>query len=145
MIVAKVDIFLPCAALVLLTAIVWVRMYVVRIAEIGEKKIEPQSVRNSVLGAGSLERVEAADNFKNLFEVPVLFYTLCACLAAWDHMTPFFVVGAWLFVALRVLHSFIHLTYNRVMHRFYAYAAGTVLIFVLWAVFAFRLLAERAV
>jgi hypothetical protein len=142
---AKADILLPSAALVLLTAIVWVRMYVVRIAELGEKQIDPQSVRNSVLGAASLERVEASDNFKNLFEVPVLFYALCACLAAWDHVTPFFVVGAWLFVALRALHSFIHLTYNTVMHRFYAYAAGTVLVFALWAVFAFRLLAQRAV
>ena len=142
--VAKADILLPCAALVLLTAIVWVRMYVVRIAEIGEKQLDPQSVRNSVLGAGALERVEAADNFKNLFEVPVLFYALCASLAAWDHVTPFFVVGAWLFVALRALHSFIHLTYNQVMHRFYAYAAGTVLVFAMWAVFAFQLIAQRA-
>jgi hypothetical protein len=144
-IVGKVDILLPCAAMVLLTAIVWVRMFVVRIAEIGEKKLDPQSIRNSVLGAGSLERVEAADNFKNLFEVPVLFYSLCACLAGWDHVTPVFVIGAWLFVALRALHSFIHLTYNQVMHRFYAYAAGTVLIFALWGVFALRLLAQRTV
>jgi len=142
---AKVDILLPCAAMVLLTAVVWVRMYVVRIAEIREKQIDPQSVRSSALGAGLLERVEAADNFENLFEVPVLFYALCACLAASDHVTPLFVVGAWLFVALRALHSFIHLTYNRVMHRFYAYAAGTVLIFALWGVFALRLIAQRVV
>ena len=143
--VGKVDILLPAAAMVLLTAIVWVRMYVVRIAEINEKKLEPQSIRNSVMGATAFERVEAADNFKNLFEVPVLFYALVACLAAWDHVTPLFVMGAWVFVALRALHSFIHCTYNMVMHRFYAYAAGTVVIFVLWGVFAVRLLAERAV
>ena len=90
---SKVDILLPCAAMVFLTAIVWVRMYVVRIAEIGEKQLDPQSIRNSAMGAGALERVEPSDNFKNLFEVPVLFYALCACLAAWDHVTPVFVVG----------------------------------------------------
>lgn len=142
--IAKADILLPCAALVLLTAIVWVRMYAVRIAEIAERKIEPQSVRNSVLGAGLLVRVEAADNFKNLFEVPVLCYALCACLAAWDHVTPFFVVGAWIYVALRALHSFIHCTYNQVMHRFWVYAASTVLIFAMWGVFALRLILQRA-
>ena len=141
--VGKADILLPAAALVLLTAIVWVRMYVVRIGEINEKKLEPQSIRNSVLGGAAFERVEAADNFKNLFEVPVLFYALVACLAAWDHVTPLFVAGAWLFVALRALHSFIHCTYNMVMHRFYAYAAGTFVIFALWGVFAFQLLSAR--
>ena len=142
---SKADILLPAAAMVLLTAVVWLRLYVVRLAEIGEKKLDPQSIRNSVLGASAFERVEPSDNFKNLFEVPVLFYALCASLAAWDHVTGFFVIGAWLFVALRAVHSAIHLTYNKVMHRFYAYAAGTVLVFALWAVFAFRLLAQRAV
>ncbi len=142
--VGKVDILLPAAAMVLLTAVVWVYLYVVRLREIDEKKLEPQSIRNSVLGAAAFERVEPSDNFKNLFEVPVLFYALVACLAAWDHVTPLFVIGAWLFVALRAVHSFIHCTYNRVMHRFYAYAAGTVLIYALWAVFAFQLLAARS-
>jgi hypothetical protein len=76
--------------------------------------------------------------------VPVLFYALCACLAAADMVTPFFVIGGWAFVALRALHSFIHCTYNRVMHRFYAYAAGTVLVYAMWALFAARLIAIRA-
>jgi hypothetical protein len=141
---SKADILLPAAAMVLVTAVVWVRLYVVRLGEIGEKKLEPQSIRNSVLGASAFERVEPSDNFKNLFEVPVLFYALCASLAAWDHVSGFFVIGAWAFVALRALHSAIHITYNKVMHRFYAYAAGTVLVFVMWAVLAFQLLAMRS-
>jgi len=141
--VGKVDILLPCAAMVLLTFVVWVKLYLDRVAEMRELRLDPQTVRNSVLGAGVLKRVEAADNFKNLFEVPVLFYVLCACLAASDQVTPFFVIAAWIFVALRALHSTIHITYNTVVHRFYAYAAGALLIFLMWAVFAARLLALR--
>ncbi|MFI5314339.1 MAG: MAPEG family protein [Myxococcota bacterium] len=140
----KADILLPCAAMVLVTAIVWLRLYVVRLGEIAEKKIEPQSVRNSVLGANAFTRVEAADNFKNLFEVPVLFYVLCVSLAASEHVTPVFVAGAWLFVGLRAVHSYIHCTYNLVMHRFYVYAAGTVVLYALWGVFAFHLIAQVA-
>jgi len=142
--VGKVDILLPCAAMVLVTALVWIKLYVDRLAELGELKVDPQSIRNSTVAAGVLKRVESSDNFKNLFEVPVLFYALCACLAASDQVTPFFVVAAWVFVALRALHSFIHVTYNQVMHRFYSYAAGTVLVFVMWGVFAARLIALRA-
>jgi hypothetical protein len=142
--VGKVDILLPCAAMVAVTLAVWVKLYVDRIGEMNALGLDPQSVRNTALAAGLLKKVEAADNFRNLFEIPVLFYVLCACLAASDQVTPFFVVGAWAFVALRALHSIIHCTYNRVMHRFYSYAAGTVLVFAMWAVFAARLIALRS-
>ena len=141
--VGKVDILLPCAAMVFVTLAVWLKLYADRLAEMRELGIDPQSVRNSAVNPGVLKRVESSDNFKNLFEIPVLFYALVACLAAGDMVTPFFVVGAWAFVALRALHSFIHCTYNRVIHRFYAYAAGAVLVFAMWGVFAFRLIALR--
>ena len=141
--VGKVDILLPCAAMVFVTLAVWLKLYADRLAEMRELGIDPQSVRNSAVNPGVLKRVESSDNFKNLFEIPVLFYALVACLAAADMVTPFFVVGAWAFVALRALHSFIHCTYNRVIHRFYAYAAGAVLVFAMWGVFAFRLIALR--
>src|SRR5215831_4947031 len=141
--VGKVDILLPCAAMVLVTLVVWIKLYVDRVGEMRELGIDPQTVRSSALNPGVLKKVEAADNFKNLFEVPVLFYTLVACLAAADMVTPLFVVGAWVFVALRALHSIIHCSYNKVIHRFYAYAAGTVLVFLMWGVFAARLVALR--
>ena len=129
----------PMIAQVALVAIVWVRMFVVRLGEIDEKKLEPQSIRNSVLGAGAFERVEASDNFKNLFEVPVLFFAVCLALVATNHVTTLQVALAWLFVAARALHTAIHLTYNVVMHRFYAYATGTVIVFAMWALFAVSL------
>jgi hypothetical protein len=46
---------------------------------------------------------------------------------------------AWLFVALRIVHSAIHCGYNKVMHRFQAYFAGGVALWLLWAVLAFGL------
>ena len=47
---------------------------------------------------------------------------------------------AWIFVALRVLHSAIHCSYNKVMHRFYAYVAGGMVLFALWAWLGLQLL-----
>jgi hypothetical protein len=46
---------------------------------------------------------------------------------------------AWAFVALRALHSLIHVTYNRVVHRFAAYAASTLCVFALWGLLAVTL------
>lgn len=134
------SIVMPAGALVLLTAIVWFRLYFERIGEMRRRRIDPQSLATSATRSGALKETQAADNFKNLFEVPVLFYTLCAILAFAEHVSVFYVVGAWFFVALRYIHSFIHLTYNRVMHRFAVYALSTALLFLMWGVFCVQLL-----
>lgn len=134
-------ILLPCIAMVALTAVVWVRLYVERIGEMQERRIPAQALGTSQAAREKLQRTNAADNFRNLFEMPVLFYALCICLAMTGLAGPWFLAGAWSYVALRALHSFIHVTYNRVMHRFSAYALSSVLLFLLWSGFAFELLA----
>jgi len=133
-------IVLPVIALVLLTAVVWTRLYVERIRELRQRRIDPQALATSASAGQTMQRVQASDNFKNLFEVPVLFYALCAVLASAQHVSAFFVIGAWVYVALRYIHSFIHLTYNRVMHRFAVYVLSTVILFVLWGVLAVQVL-----
>ena len=137
-------ILLPVIALVLLTAIVWVRLYVERIRELRRRGIDPQSLATAASAAQTLQSVQAADNFRNLFEVPVLFYALCAVLAFTQSVSPLFVMGAWLYVALRYIHSFIHLTYNRVIHRFTVYVLSTVILFVLWGVLGVQVLLRGA-
>ena len=137
----QTTILLPAIALVLLTAIVWVRLYVERLREIRQRRINPQSLATSAAAGQTLQRVQASDNFRNLFEVPVLFYALCAVLAPTEYgSSTVFVAGAWLYVALRYVHSLIHLTYNRVTHRFAVYALSTVVLFILWGAFAVRVL-----
>ena len=134
-------IWAPCAAMVGLTAVVWVKLYADRLGEMRARSIDPQSVATAQMAAQQLVRTQAADNFRNLFEVPVLFYALCAALALTGGSTPAFVAGAWAYVALRALHSLIHVTYNRVVHRFLAYVASTLLLFGMWIGFVVRIVA----
>jgi hypothetical protein len=134
------SILLPCAALVGGTAAVWVRLYVERIGEMRARGISAQDLASSRGAKELLQNVNAADNFRNLFEMPVLFYALCLSLAAAEAVSQFYVACAWAFVALRAVHSFIHCTYNRVMHRFVVYALSSVLLFAMWGVFAAQLL-----
>ena len=122
-------------AMVLLTLAVALRMLAVRIAEMRTRRIHPQSTATSLQMAARLQNVQAADNFRNLFEVPVLFYALCATALAANYIPSWLVLGAWLFVILRVAHSFIHCTYNKVMHRFPVFLAGFVVVVVLWVAF----------
>lgn len=123
-------IFLPALAMVALTCIVWLRMFQVRIGQMRRDRIHPQSVATSAQAVARLTESRAADNFRNLFELPVLFYlglVVAALSAQTDALT---LALAWLFVIARIAHSAIQCGYNKVMHRFYAYAAGG---FVLWA------------
>jgi hypothetical protein len=118
-----------------LTAAVWLKLYADRLGEMRARRIEPQALATARAAAAGLERPQAADNFRNLFEVPVLFYVLCAALALEGGSTPGFVAAAWAYAVLRALHSLIHVTYNRVTHRFLVYVASTLLLFGMWAAF----------
>ena len=48
---------------------------------------------------------------------------------------------AWAFVVLRIAHSLIHLSYNRVVHRLAAFTASNVALATLWAIAGFHLAA----
>ncbi len=132
-------ILLPCAAMVALTALVWMRAVHERVAKCRARGIAPQALASSHETARILKNTQSLDNFSNLFELPVLFYVLCLALAETGMGTPGHVAAAWVFVALRVAHSLIHITYNRVLHRFVAWMLGTVWLFGMWAEFAFEL------
>ena len=122
-------IWAPCAAMVGLTAVVWVKLYADRLGEMRARGIDPQSIATARTAADQLARTQAADNFRNLFEVPVLFYVLCVALVLNGGSTPGFVAAAWAYVALRVVH------------RFLVYVASTLLLFGMWILFVVRIVA----
>ena len=75
-------------------------------------------------------------NFMNLLEAPVLFYTVCIAAYVTRQTGPWMLGLAWLYVVLRIVHTFIHLTYNKILHRFSSYAASNVVLLALWLKFA---------
>jgi hypothetical protein len=131
-------------ALVVLSLVVGLRLLYVRSQEMREKRVHPQAASTSVLMASKLQNVQVADNFRNLFETPVLFYALVATAIASHHTPDWLVAGSWAYVALRIVHSFIHCTYNRVMQRFAAFGAGFLLLVGLWAAFVIGLAGASA-
>ncbi|QGW65446.1 hypothetical protein GOY17_11310 [Lysobacter soli] len=129
-------IFMPAVAMVTLTFVVWWRMYVVRIGQMKRERIHPQAVATSAQSSARLTDSCAADNFRNLFELPVLFYMALVVAAITGQVNATTIALAWAFVLLRIVHSAIHCTYNKVMHRFYAYVAGGMVLWLLWGAIA---------
>jgi hypothetical protein len=124
----------------LLTFAVTLRMFRVRIAQIKREHIRLQSIATSAQAAGKLTDSAPADNFRNLFELPVLFYLALVVCAQTGFVNALTLGLAWAFVALRIVHSAIHCSYNRVIHRFYAYVGGYVVLVALWLAIAVGLL-----
>ncbi len=132
----KEAIFWPMITQVGLTAFIWFIMYTRRLSEIRSRRINPQSLSTRQLSSDVLENVTAADNLHNLFETPVLFFAVCICLAVTGEVNPLQLTLAWTYVGLRAAHSIIHITYNRVVHRFIVYVISTVCLFAMWIIFA---------
>jgi hypothetical protein len=129
----------PAVAMVALTFAVWLHMYFRRIAQMQRERIDPQAVATSSQASARLTDCASADNFRNLFELPVLFYLAVVVAVQSAQVNVLTVTLAWIFVVLRIVHSSIHCTYNTVIHRFYAYVAGGTALWVLWAVLAIGL------
>lgn len=134
-------IYLPALAMVALSFVVLGVMFSRRVAQMKRDRIHPQAVATSKQAAERYSDVAPADNFRNLFEMPVLFY-LAVVVAAQTGQTGTTVLAlAWVYVGLRVVHSAIHCGYNKVMHRFRAFALSVFVLLALWVVLGYGLIA----
>jgi hypothetical protein len=71
-------------------------------------------------------------NMMNLLELPVLFYVACLTYLVMNRADNWALLLAWAYVALRIAHSAIHLSYNDVRHRLVAFAASNLVLVMLW-------------
>lgn len=116
----------PMLGVMVLTAIVWFVLYAKRIPAMKKAGVPVQTYtmpdKTSELLPDAVNY--PANNFKNLFELPVLFYGLCLYLYVTASVDMAYLIAAWIFFAFRVAHSIVHCTVNIVMLRFYLYAAA---------------------
>ena len=68
----------------------------------------------------------------NLYEAPILFYTIAIIAFMTDTVSTLILTLAWAYVALRYVHSYIHLTSNRVVNRFRVFATGQITLLAVW-------------
>jgi len=118
--------------LVILTMVIMVLRARVRIESVQSGTV-PQSYYSLMEGHDIPDFVaKTTRNFNNLFEVPILFYAGGAVYLALDQAGQLPITSAWIFVAARVIHSIIHLSYNNVLHRLVIFAIGNLSVLVMW-------------
>jgi len=113
--------------MLVLTFIVWVVLYARRLPMLSKSDADLKKLTKKQLAEMSPPYVtHPAENFINLFELPVLFYALVLYLYTTSSVDSFYLVAAWVFAGARYLHSFIHCTGNPVTLRFACYVISSV-------------------
>jgi hypothetical protein len=84
------------------------------------------------------------NSYHNQFELPVLFYALVALALITRKADMLFVVMSWVFVVSRLVHAAIHVTSNKISHRFMAFVVGVLILAAMWIIFAVRIFAAEA-
>jgi hypothetical protein len=117
----------PVMALAGWSLLMWVWMYVRRLPAIQKAGLDPQSAAHP----GSLDILPssvraAADNYNHLMEQPTIFYAAALAIQVAGHGDGWALSLAWTYVALRVLHSLVQISVNRVAVRFLVFSASTI-------------------
>ena len=134
-------IFQPALALVLLTFVVWVYMYIRRIGWMRANRVHPdRGAKSRAQREFPADVAASSDNLENLFEMPVLFYFATVVLYVAANVDTVAIWLAWVYVALRYVHSFIHCRSGRVIYRFSVYNLSNVVLLVIWLRIAVALL-----
>ncbi|MEI9888231.1 MAG: MAPEG family protein [Rhizomicrobium sp.] len=74
-------------------------------------------------------------NFADLLEMPVLFYIVCLMAFVTGRVDMLFLDLAWVYVALRAVHSAVHLTYDNPRHRALLFALSNFAVLAMWVFF----------
>lgn len=130
-------IFWPMMAHVLLVYIVYVVVSQKRIAAVRAGKARTSQFRDNVNEPS--ESLWARNNLANQFELPTLFHVVCLILFLTGGVTLLTLILAWLFVAARYIHSWVHITTNRIRHRRPIFLLGYMILGAMWLVFAAQL------
>lgn len=129
------DILQPVVALLAWTMVMWLWMYATRIPAMNKAGID---ARNLVGSDGASLRAQLpdtvswkADNYNHLHEAPTLFYAVAIVLAIIGQGDGLNTTLAWAYTGLRIAHSIVQATINRVIIRFALFALSSLVLMAL--------------
>jgi hypothetical protein len=134
-----VDVLLPLFVEVALTFVLGVWVFTLRVSAVRSGRVRAQDV--ALREPNWPARVLQVGNaYQNQLELPLLFYVLTILAWITRHADLLFVLLAWVFVVLRLLHAYVHVTSNGLRQRASLFFAGATVLAVMWAIFMLRIL-----
>ena len=125
----------PVVALMIWTMIMWAWMYATRIPAMTRLKVDADKmVRDPDASLDKTLPPEVnwkAHNYNHLHEQPTVFYAVALVLAITGFGDGVNALLAWIYVGLRVIHSLVQVTANKVVVRFVLFALSSLVLIAL--------------
>ncbi len=118
----------PLFALVAWSLVIWAWMYATRIPAIAAMKLrlDPQAPRGEQMASLPARVRWKADNYNHLMEQPTIFYAIVLGLALLGLGEGVNLLLAWVYVALRIVHSLVQVLFNRIELRFLLFVLSNI-------------------
>lgn len=121
------EILQPVVALLIWSLIIWGWMYATRIPAVIAMKmvLDPNVPKGEQMASLPATVRWKADNYNHLMEAPTMFYAVALTLALAGAGNGVAASVAWVYVALRVVHSLVQVTVNHIPTRFLVFVLST--------------------
>nr|WP_210384062.1 MAPEG family protein [Rhizobium sp. RCAM05973] len=124
--------FWPMVAHAVLVFILYALLGWRRRVLVNDGRIKPSQFRENHAADEPAESLVVRNNIANQFELPLLFHACCIVLYVTQADNLPAVILAWLFVATRYAHAFVHVTSNSLRYRSPLFAMGYVVLAGMW-------------
>lgn len=122
----------PAVALMIWTMVMWAWMYATRIPAMSARNIDPDALvrdPDASLDRQLPPKVQwKAHNYNHLHEAPTVFYAVAIVLAIIGHGDGMTALLGWIYTGLRVIHSLVQVTANKVMVRFVLFSLSSLVL-----------------
>lgn len=122
----------PLFAMFVLSVVIAVRVLQLRYRAVFRDNLNPLYFKLNRGGKPPESMVQAEQHFTNLFETPVLFYVIVILIFVLKMTSIMLLMLAWLYVATRLLHAWIHMGKNRILRRRNIFLFNILILVLLW-------------
>jgi hypothetical protein len=121
----------PMAAYVLYMWCLAVLNFRTRVGSAKRGEVDPKYFK-ALQGSAPERVITVGRHFDNQFQAPVIFLIGCVAHMVLGKANDLTIVLAWAFIVTRLAHSFIHLGGNKLRKRVMAFAAGWLVMLVMY-------------
>lgn len=121
----------PVVALAAWSLVMLFWLYATRIPAMQAAKVKPGSATKTQMEALPGWATNPANNYNHLMEQPTIFYAICFALQFLDQANDINIGLAWLYVAIRIVHSVVQATVNIIIVRFLIFSVGSIVLIAL--------------
>ena len=123
----------PSFVMVLLSMVVGLRVLQLRFRAVLQDKLSPAWFQLNQGGTPPAYMLQAEQHFTNLYETPVLFYAIVILIYVLNMTNLFSVIMAWAYIASRLVHVYVHMGKNRILHRRHSFLTSIAILATLWS------------